>query len=217
MNRAILNFDMDDTLVATKPTLLRLSYERAVELGNKQLANIFKETVYLGKDITELDKGVQDFVEQEVIVKRTYMDIANPSDMILRLGLTGFCDKLDGLVNKYGDDLQINICTHRGDNDAAWRSTYNWLVKYSLYRFITRIHSIDFTTDKLDYLKSWYKGDTVLLVDDNPFGNSKQIRPTDDSVLIFDGHRKLPAQTNQRKYISFDCITNMVEKSLFGS
>ena len=87
MNRAILNFDMDDTLVATKPTLLRLSYERAVELGNKQLANIFKETVYLGKDITELDKSVQDFVEQEVIVKRTYMDISNPRRSYLPLSV----------------------------------------------------------------------------------------------------------------------------------
>ena len=26
-----------------------------------------------------------------------------------------------------------------------------------------------------------------------------------------------PKTDNQRKYINFDCITNMVEKSLFGS
>ena len=56
MDRFILNFDMDDTWVSTKSTLLRLSYMRAVELGNKTLASIFKEAVRTRKDITELSK-----------------------------------------------------------------------------------------------------------------------------------------------------------------
>lgn len=214
MDRFILNFDMDDTWVSTKSTLLRLSYMRAVELGNKTLASIFKEAVRTRKDITELSKEAQDFVEKEVIAKRTYMDIAGPSDMLLRPGLHNYCDWLESLTCKYGDALQINICTHRGDNDQAWRSTYNWLVKHSLYRFITRIHSIDHTTDKLEYLNTWYKGEHILLVDDNPFGSSKQIRKTDDSVLIYNGHRKLPSQTNQRLYKSTECIANIIKTKL---
>ena len=120
MDRFILNFDMDDTWVSTKSTLLRLGYMAAIELGKPDLAMVFKETVYNGKDITELSKEAQDFIEKEVIAKRVYMDIAHPSDMLLRPGIHNYCDWLESLTCKYGDALQINICTHRGDNDQAW-------------------------------------------------------------------------------------------------
>lgn len=212
--RFVLNFDMDDTLVATKVILLTLAINRAKVLGDFAMANVFNDAYVKGLDIVELDKVYQDFIEDQIIIERKYMDIADPSNLILDIGLGDFYLGLQFLRKLYGERLLINICTHRGDNAEAVASTHNWLVDKNLRDCFDNIHSIHYTQDKLEYLRSIYKEDKILLVDDNPFGSSKQVRPANKEVLIYDGHRKLPCHQNQKKFVCLEDICMMITLEL---
>lgn len=188
----ILAFDMDNTFTKTSAQIRVEAYDRAVELGR---GDIVRFLITTNLPVCKYPDWVSKFIYENVIIKRTYMDDVEETELFK--GIKEVIRK----AKEVKKDLKVVICTHRGNNTSAWMSSYNWLNKREMIEtnMIDMIHSISHVEqkDKIAYLKSIYVGEEVLLVDDNPFGSTSTIHDHCKEVLIYDAIDKFDGYVNQ--------------------
>lgn len=204
----VLAFDMDNTFCRTSESVLNSFRKHCMNVWE------FPALEYLRANenilpVCKFDKHIQKMIHDNVIIKRTYMDEAKPTELFGELN--ELVDLIVSLKRRV-PDLKTAIVTHRGDNIDAWRSTYNWLSTHKALDAIDTIHSIDSTRfpDKVAYLKHVYETDNFLLVDDNPFGSTSVVRERCKQVLIYNGVDSFESHQNQDIYCNRDDIVKRV-------
>lgn len=206
----ILAFDMDDTVCNTTMSIIVDTIKIAREMGNKPIMRYIVLN-YPEKNISQFDDWVGKFIFENVIIKRTYMDTAEPSELF---GFNGVFKEWLTKVKKENEELKAVICTHRGDNTSAWMSSYNWLNKRELMEgdLIDFIHSINSQRqkNKIEYLKNFYGTDRVLLVDDNPFGSTNTVVEYCRNVLIYNNINKYKSHANQDVFTTLEDLRKRV-------
>lgn len=199
MHKLVLAFDMDNTLVKTDEKVFELAIKFCKE--NKLKKNEV-ELITCRKakgNYDKLNEGTRAIIYDEVISKRTYMDLADGSKLVD----DAFGDHLRSIKFLF-PEVKVTICTHRGDNGEARMSTFNWLDKKNLIEYFDMIYSISHinNSDKIEFLKSRNEGLMVLLIDDNPFGSSSKIREKCGDVLVYDEVVQLPCHKNQDRFVN---------------
>lgn len=192
---AILAFDMDNTFTKTSAIIIVEAYGAAVKL---ERGDVVKFLITTELPVCKYPDWMSKFIYENVIIKRTYMDYAEETELF-----KGIKDVIK-IAKEFRKDLKVVICTHRGDNTSAWMSTYNWLNKREMVEtnMIDMIHSISHIEqkDKVAYLKAMYPGKPILLVDDNPLGSTSTIHDRCKEVLIYDGIDKFDGYVNQDRF-----------------
>lgn len=192
---AILAFDMDNTFSCTSSSIRVEAYTAAREVGR---TDIVKFLIGTRLAVCKYPDWVSEFIYENVIVKRVYMDLADETKLF-----EGIKEVIE-TAKKSREDLKVVICTHRGNNTSAWMSTYNWLNERDMIEtnMIDMIHSISHVEqkDKIAYLKAMYPGEPILLVDDNPLGSTSTIHDYCKEVLIYDEIDKFDGYVNQDRF-----------------
>lgn len=208
----VLAFDMDNTFCKTSMAVVFQGIQEAYKLNNQDVLDYLADN-YLKKPVCHFDDWVNKFLYDNVICKRTYMDKAKPTDLF---GKNGEIKEWILKTKETNKDLKVVICTHRGDNISAWMSTYNWLNKREMMEegVIDFIHSINHVrhSDKIEYLKSFYQTDKILLVDDNPFGSTSVVRDKCDNVVVYDKIDKFKSHENQELFSDLDRLSILVSE-----
>lgn len=193
----VLAFDMDDTLCNTHKEV----HKRVLDYC---LNNLYvNEATYLAENpdvhFSDYEGQLKEITLGEVIMKRTYMDTAEPTELFNNLDWL-----FKNLREKFGKSIKIVICSHRGDNIDAWMSTYNYLKSNGIVDQFDMIHSIDsrINKNKLEYLERMYPESKILLVDDNPFGSKNEIKEFDSRVLIYGEVVQNKCSLNQSLFIN---------------
>jgi hypothetical protein len=189
---AILAFDMDNTFTNTSARVNIEATKAAHDLDREDVLDFLAKTIL---PVCKYPDWVSKFIYDNVIVKRTYMDVVEET------GLFKGIKEVIGIAKEFRKDLKSVICTHRGNNTSAWMSTYNWLNKKGMIETnkIDMIHSISHIEqkNKIEYLRSMYPGEVILLLDDNPFGSTTTVHEFSKEVLIYDKIDKFDGYVNQ--------------------
>lgn len=192
---AVIAFDMDNTFTNTSERVNVEAIQEGHRLGRYDILDFLAET---NLPVCKYPDWVSKFIYDNVIIKRTYMDKANPTELFNGI------KEVIGIAKEFRKDLKSVICTHRGNNTSAWMSTYNWLNNREMIETntIDMIHSISHIDqkNKIEYLKLMYPGEPILLVDDNPFGSTTTIHEFSKEVLIYDKIDKFDGYINQDTY-----------------
>lgn len=200
-----LAFDMDNTICNTSESVINKTITAArVTERNDILEFITDESKNI--PVCKYPKWVSEFIYENVIIKRDYMDIAKPTYLVD--GLVSLIEK----IRVTNPEIKIIICTHRGDNIDAFMSTYNWLNSNGLIEYFDIIHSISHIRhpNKIDFLKRRYATENFLLVDDNPFGSTSTVREFCKNVVIFNEIDKHPSHLNQVIFTDHEDLYNRV-------
>lgn len=189
---AIVAFDMDNTFTNTSLRVNVEAVKAGYDLGREDILDFLAET---NLPVCKYPDWVGKFIHDNVIIKRTYMDEATPTELF-----KGIKEVIE-VAKRFREDLKSVVCTHRGNNTSAWMSTYNWLNKRGMIEtnVIDMIHSISHVEqkNKIEYLKLMYPGETILLVDDNPFGSTSTVHTFSKEVLVYDKIDKFDGYVNQ--------------------
>lgn len=195
----VIAFDMDNTFTNTSVRVNVEAVKAAYDLKREDILDFLAET---SLPVCKYPDWVSKFIYDNVIIKRTYMDKVTPTELFK--GIKEVIETAKGTRK----DLKSVICTHRGNNTSAWMSTYNWLNKRGMIEtnLIDMIHSISHIEqkNKIEYLKSMYPGESILLVDDNPFGSTTTIHEFNKDVLVYDKIDKFDGYVNQNVFTSHE-------------
>lgn len=208
----ILAFDMDNTLCNTSYSVVVSGIQEGYKQNNQKVLDYFSDN-FLNIPVCHFDGWVSEFLYENVISKRTYMDRAKPTRLF---GDNGELKEWILKTKEINKDLKVVICTHRGDNISAWMSTYNWLNEREMMEegTIDFIHSINHVrhSNKVEYLKSFYRTDKILLVDDNPFGSTNVVRDKCHNVVVYDKIDKFKSHENQEVFSDLNKLAELVFK-----
>lgn len=192
---AVLAFDMDNTFTKTSERVNVEAVKAGYRLRRDDILDFLAET---NLPVCKYPDWVSKFIYENVIIKRTYMDKAGETELF-----KGIREVIE-VAKEFRKDLKAVICTHRGNNTSAWMSTYNWLNERDMIEtgMIDMIHSISHVEqkNKIEYLKTMYVGEPVLLVDDNPFGSTSTIHEHCKEVLIYDAIDKFDGYVKQDRF-----------------
>lgn len=191
-----INFDMDDTLVATH------AYIRDnLSPSTNETAQIMRQCDEQGHAYIHAGKDLQDDIYEQILRKEDFM---------LESGIAAWVENHFEEFVEFINELKelghtFSICTHRGWTEYGYSKTIRWLSAKGLELF-DDIHCLDSeeTPCKLTYLQETY-GNDFIIVDDNPsfeIDRAKELA-YNKNVLQCVGEHTVPNYVHFRTFSTF--------------
>ena len=194
--------DMDDTVVDTYGYILPAIRKHLREKNMLEELKYVDEMTKEGKTSMMFKKEISNIIFKEIVEPGHFMLDADPSLLVQQ----GYFDALGALQMHFSYLVKSVVCTHRGFNKNGGKLTNEWLIKNQGSDVFDEIHCIDPKEhpDKIKYLQSIYPDYEILLLDDNPFGNTTEVREPCKEVVIYDAINKFDCYSNQNKFTTLD-------------
>ncbi|QDH47067.1 putative GNAT family N-acetyltransferase [Aeromonas phage LAh10] len=211
--RLVVGFDMDDTMCQTGEYIKQAIRHFALKTNNKDLLDYLDRTVELST--MHYEPWVKDLVWSEVVSNGRFMLDALPTDICNDGGLVDRVSLFRDEECKHGE-VALVICTHRGFHEQGKLFTETWLKDRGLDWVFDEIHCVSSKEhkDKIKYLKEQYPGSHILLIDDNPMGDSAPHTPAMDELIIYDKYTKFQAYKDQVVYQSDNQVIEIMRDRL---